>query len=323
MCASRRRSDVTMIRTEKGHVREEFRCAVWLRSTLAMASPLAAQDDEGFAERERALARELAEQQERSASERASAARAQSAGAQQQQRELSARYRRSRRELSRASRRRGARVRGATARARNSRTCAAAHARARERAVESEIAAARLGDGDRAAVGAALAPRCDAENVQDSQRLHACSVRAACSGSTSRTRDGGVRVKGVTPNGPAAAPAWHVGDTIVAINGFELDERRAARSPTAALLGQLADVEPGRGCRATDPARRRCRESSSSRRRERLAPVSVRAVYRDGFVTLLRRRTAALPRPRRRSSSTGQLLLSCSAGPGTTSSSCR
>jgi S1-C subfamily serine protease len=51
----------------------------------------------------------------------------------------------------------------------------------------------------------------------------------------------------VSPNGPAAAAGVAVGDTIVAINGFELGRGAANRvdAPSAAFLGRLADVEPG------------------------------------------------------------------------------
>jgi type II secretory pathway component PulC len=59
--------------------------------------------------------------------------------------------------------------------------------------------------------------------------------------------ESGVRVTGVSPNGPAAAVGLQVGDTIAAIDGLEL--RRSAGNgagpPTAAFLGRLGDLEPG------------------------------------------------------------------------------
>src|SRR5829696_6472243 len=56
--------------------------------TLAAASPLAAQDDGGFAERERALARELTEQEGRQAEQRGRQAEQQSRQAEQQSRQV-------------------------------------------------------------------------------------------------------------------------------------------------------------------------------------------------------------------------------------------
>ena len=59
----------------------------------------------------------------------------------------------------------------------------------------------------------------------------------------------GVRVTGVTPNGPSAEAGIAVGDTIVAIDGAELTAPPAAgakrQSPSQLLLGQLAHVKSG------------------------------------------------------------------------------
>jgi S1-C subfamily serine protease len=54
----------------------------------------------------------------------------------------------------------------------------------------------------------------------------------------------GVRVAGVSPNGPAAAAGLNVDDTIVAIEGAELAGAEG-RSPSELLLAQMASVDPG------------------------------------------------------------------------------
>jgi S1-C subfamily serine protease len=54
----------------------------------------------------------------------------------------------------------------------------------------------------------------------------------------------GVRVSGVTPNGPAAAAGVTVGDTIVAINDVEL-AGGSVQSPSAALYAEVGNVVPG------------------------------------------------------------------------------
>jgi len=54
----------------------------------------------------------------------------------------------------------------------------------------------------------------------------------------------GVRVVGVTPNGPAAAAGVVVGDTIVAIDGTNLSEK-GPPSPAERLFARTRDLEPG------------------------------------------------------------------------------
>ncbi|HEY8520869.1 MAG TPA: PDZ domain-containing protein [Gammaproteobacteria bacterium] len=53
----------------------------------------------------------------------------------------------------------------------------------------------------------------------------------------------GVRVRGVSPNGPAAAAGVQAGDVIVAIDGALLPT--GEQSPSQALLAQMTHVEPG------------------------------------------------------------------------------
>lgn len=59
--------------------------------------------------------------------------------------------------------------------------------------------------------------------------------------------DLGVRVSGVTPNGPADDAGIEVGDTIVAVDGVDLARGAAngRRSPSQVLLAQIEDLEPG------------------------------------------------------------------------------
>lgn len=55
---------------------------------------------------------------------------------------------------------------------------------------------------------------------------------------------GGVRVVGVSPNGPSATAGLETGDLIVAIGGARLDAGADA-SPSRLLLAQMREVEPG------------------------------------------------------------------------------
>jgi S1-C subfamily serine protease len=59
----------------------------------------------------------------------------------------------------------------------------------------------------------------------------------------------GARVRGVSPNGPAATAGLEVGDIITHVDGAALVDAGAARgngqSPSEVLLEQMANVEPG------------------------------------------------------------------------------
>lgn len=172
---------------------------------LALGLPLAAQND-SFAERERALQRELAAQQ------REVAAR---------QRELAAQQREQQQES-----------------AEHLRELASELAKAKAQLAASAAEIGRL---------SAQLSRPVVRNVQNSlQNIRVLGQRAIL-GIVIEDGDGGVRVTGVTPNGPAAAAGVQVGDTITAIDGVDLTGFAGSDKspPTAALLAQLGDVGVG------------------------------------------------------------------------------
>lgn len=71
--------------------------------------------------------------------------------------------------------------------------------------------------------------------------------RPAMLGITINDRDRGVAVLQVSPGGPADENGIEPGDVVVAVNGVGLveSEGRKRRSPTDALLAQMAAVNPG------------------------------------------------------------------------------
>jgi actin-related protein len=229
--------------------------------TLMAASPLAAQDDEGFAERERALARELAEQQESSAErERAFARelaeqqraheallREQAAQQAEQQRNIVREYEAQQRELAVQQRQQ------AEQQAEQQRRLEREYeAQQREFAAEQESAARELVKAraelqvvvaEIARLSAQRTSNARSEAMRDgqqSQRLVMRGQRPMLGINVEDAADG-VRVRGVSPNGPAAAAGVAVGDTIVAIDGAELGRDDG----TSAYVARMADVEPG------------------------------------------------------------------------------
>jgi len=185
--------------------------------TLA-ASPLAAQDDENFAERERAMARELAEQQESSAERERAFARE----LQEQQTSLAREYEGQQRAFARQQES-------------AARELARELAKAREELQVSAAEIARL-SAQRSGYAMSEAMR----RVPPSQRVVMLGQRPMLGINVEDAADG-VRVRGVSPNGPAAAAGVAVGDTIIAIDGEELGRDEA----TAAFVARMAEVEPG------------------------------------------------------------------------------
>jgi C-terminal processing protease CtpA/Prc len=226
---------------------------------LAAALPLAAQSD-AFEERERALARELAEQQEAADRERAAQERneaqqralAERRAIQEQQREMQREYEQQQREYAGREREQAydeqQREQAREYMAQN-REFAAQQRQQQEESAElaSELAKARSQLSASAVEIARLSAELSGNAVNNGlNRLRILGQRAVL-GINIEDASNGVRVAGVSPNGPAAAAGVMVDDVIVAVDGFELRSAAANRneSPTAAMLGQLGEVEPG------------------------------------------------------------------------------
>jgi hypothetical protein len=245
---------------------------------LAVALPLAGQSE--FAERERALARDLAAQQEADErareQERAEQERAFARDFEEQQRELEAQQRELvaqqqeqerafAREVQQQQRELEAHERELAQQQADQQRSFARDFAAQQRAfaeqqreyqqsserAQRELAAELARAKSQLAVSAAEIARLSAQiseptRVDFLNRLR-YSGRGGVLGISIDDTEQGVRVQGVSPNGPAAAAGVAVGDTIVAINDFELGPEADTRvdSPSAAFVGQLADVEPG------------------------------------------------------------------------------
>ncbi len=195
------------------------RASVYLlaASSLAVALPIAAQRAGSFAERERALQSQLAAQQEAEV-------------VREQQREV--------------VRERAAQQRDYAAQQRVYQQESAEHMRE----LASELSKAKAQLAASAAEIARLSGQLSRPVVREVQNslgnLRLLGQRAIL-GIVIEDSDAGVRVTGVTPNGPAAAAGVQVGDTVVAIDGIDLVRRDGGVPPTAALLDRLDDVEAG------------------------------------------------------------------------------
>jgi hypothetical protein len=216
---------------------------------LAAGLPLAAQSD--FAERERALARDLAAQQgadERAREqERAEQERAFAREIEQQQRELAAQQRQLAEQQAQQQRsfaRDFAEQQRAFAEQQREYQQSAARA---QRELAAELARAKSQLAVSAAEIARLSAQISQPTMVDFINRQGYFGRGGLLGISIDDTEQGVRVQSVSPNGPAAAAGIAVGDTIVAINDFELGSEADTRvdSPSAAFLGQLAEVEPG------------------------------------------------------------------------------
>lgn len=198
--------------------------SVSMLAAIAFATglPLAAQND-SFAERERALQRDLATRQEVVADQQEAIAE---------------------REAERAARQRevAARQREVAQRQREQRQESAEHMRA----LTSELARAKAQLASSAAEIGRLSAQLSRPVVREAQNAFRMFGQRAILGVVIEDGDAGVRVTGVTPNGPAAAAGVQVGDTIVAIDGLGLARPgNGSGPPTAALLEHLGDVAEG------------------------------------------------------------------------------
>ena len=116
-------------------------------------------------------------------------------------------------------------------------------------------------------------------------------------------RPGGVLVKDVTADGPAARAGIRLGDVITSINGHEIDDPDDLRYPHRDPADRRADAGPARGATAKrvtasvaahgaarDAARARSRRSRPTRRSPaRPSPISIPPrPTRLGLVTTLR-----------------------------------
>jgi hypothetical protein len=206
-------------------------------AALVFTLPLAAQND-SFAERERALQRDLAERQQ-AVAEQDEHIRAL---AEQQNIQQRAVAERERERVAQAERQREVAQRTQLEQQQES----AEHMRK----LASELAKAKAQLAASAAEIGRLSAQLSRPVIRDVQNSLA-NIRVlgqrAILGIIIENGDAGVRVTGVTPNGPAAAAGVQAGDTIAAIDGFELAGRPGGGSgpPTAAFLRQLADVEAG------------------------------------------------------------------------------
>jgi S1-C subfamily serine protease len=91
-----------------------------------------------------------------------------------------------------------------------------------------------------------LSAELSAPIIRDVQRQFRYAGQGAMLGVNVEDTDSGVRIRGVSPAGPAADAGLRVGDTIVAIDGADLKPSGASKqSPTETLLRQMANVDPG------------------------------------------------------------------------------
>ncbi len=111
--------------------------------------------------------------------------------------------------------------------------------------LERELARAREELQRAAAEVARLSGQLTAPVVDDVRRRFRYAGQRAMLGVGIDDADNGVRVRSVTPGGPAAEAGLEVGDTIVAIEGAALKSASSTQSPSELLLAQMANVDPG------------------------------------------------------------------------------
>jgi len=113
--------------------------------------------------------------------------------------------------------------------------------------VERELARARDEMAEAAREVGRLSAELSAPVIRDVQRRLRFAGQRAMLGVNIEDTDDGVRVRGVSPNGPAADAGLQIDDTIVSIDGADLKPSGSSKqSPTETLLAQMANVDPGK-----------------------------------------------------------------------------
>jgi hypothetical protein len=120
---------------------------------------------------------------------------------------------------------------------------------AERRSREQELQSARAELERAAAEVARLSQQFAAPYVRGMAKQWQSFGRRAMLGITPEDTELGVRVAGVSPNGPAAEAGIDIGDVIVEIDGAALADpagsARGKQSPSELLLAQMGNVEPG------------------------------------------------------------------------------
>lgn len=111
--------------------------------------------------------------------------------------------------------------------------------------LERELTSAREELQRAAREVARLSAQVTAPVVDDVRRRFRYAGQRAMLGVGIEDADDGVRVRSVTPDGPAAAAGLEVGDTIVAVEGAALKSAASKQSPSEVLLAQMGNVDPG------------------------------------------------------------------------------
>ena len=120
---------------------------------------------------------------------------------------------------------------------------------AQKRDVEKELLAAQQQLEEAARNVARLSSQRVDPVLRDIERRFRYTGQRAMLGVNIEDTERGARIAGVSPGGPGADAGLKVGDTIVSVDGADLAAPRnaggATQSPTALLLAQMANVDPG------------------------------------------------------------------------------
>lgn len=121
--------------------------------------------------------------------------------------------------------------------------------RAERESMQRELADARRELEEAAREVARLSAQAADPAIKEMQRAFRFQGQRSMLGIGIEDTERGVRVASVTPSGPAARAGLQIGETIVAIDGAELTDRRETgagkQSPSELLLAQMQNVDPG------------------------------------------------------------------------------